>query len=137
MITRLAHICIESRDLEATEKFYRVLGLKRQFDFRNKQNELVGFYLAFANRTFIEIIKNTTAGGEGIIKHFAIEVDDADKAYENLKNAGYAVTEKEFAGDNNWMITCQDPNGILIELQQYTDKSMQLVGGVCEVDYEP
>jgi hypothetical protein len=35
------------------------------------------------------------------------------------------------------MITCHDPNGIFIELQQYTDKSMQLVGGVCEVDYQP
>jgi len=39
--------------------------------------------------------------------------------------------------DHNWMITCRDPNGIFIELQQYTDNSMQLVGGVCEVDYEP
>ena len=57
--------------------------------------------------------------------------------YESLKKAGYAVTEKEFAGDNNWMITCRDPNGIFIELQQYIDKSMQLVGGICEVDYEP
>lgn len=137
MITGLAHVCIESRDLEATEAFYRVLGLERQFDFRNKQDELVGFYLAFANRTYIEVIKNTKAGGEGIIRHFAIEVDDVDEAHENLNKAGYAVTEKELAGDHNWMITCHDPNGIFIELQQYTDRSMQLSGGICEVDYEP
>jgi glyoxylase I family protein len=137
MITGLAHVCIESRDLEATENFYRVLGLERQFDFRNKQNELVGFYLAFDNRTFIEVVKNTKAGGEGIIRHFAMEVDDVDEAYSALDNAGYAVTEKEMAGDHNWMITCHDPNGIFIEFQQYTDKSMQLVGGVCEVDYQP
>ncbi len=137
MKTELAHICIESRDLEATEKFYRVLGLERQFDFRNKQNELVGFYLAFANRTFIEVIRNNRAGGEGIIKHFAMEVDNVDEAYARLDRAGYAVTDKELAGDHNWMITCRDPNGVFIELQQYTDNSMQLVGGVCEVDYEP
>ncbi len=137
MKTGLAHICIESRDLEATEKFYRVLGLERQFDFRNKQNDLVGFYLAFANRTFIEVIRNNEAGGEGIIKHFAMEVDDVDEAYASLDRAGYAVTDKELAGDHNWMITCRDPNGVFIELQQYTDNSMQLVGGVCEVDYEP
>jgi catechol 2,3-dioxygenase-like lactoylglutathione lyase family enzyme len=137
MITGLAHVCIESRDLDATEAFYRVLGLERQFDFRNKKNALVGFYLAFANRTFIEVVKNTKAGGDGIIRHFAMEVDDVDAAYDALKNAGYSVTEKELAGDHNWMITCHDPNGIFIELQQYTDKSMQLVGGVCEVDYEP
>lgn len=137
MITGLAHVCIETRDLEATENFYRVLGLERQFDFRNKKNELVGFYLAFANRTFIEVVKNSKAGGDGIIRHFAMEVDDVNEAYDALENAGYAVTEKELAGDHNWMITCHDPNGIFIELQQYTDKSMQLVGGVCEVDYEP
>lgn len=137
MITGLAHVCIESRDLEATEAFYRVLGLRRQFEFRNLQNELVGYYLAFGNRTFIEVIKNTKAGGDGIVKHFAIEVEDVDKAHNALQKGGYAVTEKEMAGDNNWMITCHDPNGIFIELQQYTDKSMQLVGGTCEVDYVP
>jgi hypothetical protein len=35
------------------------------------------------------------------------------------------------------MVTCTDPNGIFIELQQYTPRSMQLVGGICEVDYQP
>ncbi len=133
----LAHVCIESHDLDATEEFYRTLGLERQFDFRNKQGELVGFYLAFPNHTFIEVIKNAKAGGNGIIKHFAMEVDDVNTAYEKLTNAGYEVTDKELAGDNNWMITCHDPNGIFIELQQYTHNSMQLVGGVCEVDYQP
>lgn len=137
MNTGLAHVCIESPDLEATEVFYRVLGLERKFDFRNKANELVGFYLAFANRTFIEVIKNNQAGGDGIIKHFAMEVDNVDEAYEKLLAAGYKATKKELASDHNWMITCHDPNGIFIELQQYTEKSMQLVGGVCEVDYEP
>ena len=133
----LAHVCIESRDLEATEQFYRVLGLIRQFDFQNKQGELVGYYLAFPNETFIEVIKNNNAGGDGIIKHFAMEVDDVDAAHGKLRDAGYEVTDKKLAGDNNWMITCHDPNGIFIELQQYTGNSMQRVGGVCEVDYQP
>jgi len=54
-----------------------------------------------------------------------------------MRAAGYEATKEELASDHNWMITCHDPNGIFIELQQYTEKSMQLVGGVCEVDYEP
>lgn len=137
MNSGLAHVCIESRDLLATEAFYRVLGLQRRFEFRNKQDQLVGFYLAFGNGTFIEVIKSRAAGGEGVVKHFAIEVDDVDAAYEKLIAAGHDATPKTRAGDRNWMITCRDPNGVFIEIQQYTDESMQRVGGVCTVDYQP
>ena len=31
MVVRLAHLCIESNNLEATETFYGYLGIKRQF----------------------------------------------------------------------------------------------------------
>lgn len=137
MGVRLAHVCFETDDLEATEAFYNILGIRRRFEFRNLQDELVGFYLAFDNQSFIEVIKVSEAAKTGVIRHFAIEVDDVDDAHDRLKNAGVEVTDKEFANDNQWMITCHDPNGILIELQQYTDNSMQLVGGRCEVDYRP
>lgn len=137
MRTKLAHVCIETSDLKITEAFYRVLGLERQFEFRNLQGELVGFYLAFGNRTFIEVIKTSKPKSEGVIKHFAIEVEDIDEAYKVLVESGIDVSEKELAKDHLWMITVTDPNGIFIELQQYTADSMQLVGGVCEVDYQP
>lgn len=137
MQTKLAHVCIDSYDLEKTEAFYRILGLNRQFEFRNLQGELVGFYLAFGNQTYIEVIKTSKPGPEGRIKHFAIEIDDVDAAYERLTENNVEVTEKEFAKDHLWMITVTDPNGNFIELQQYTADSMQLVGGVCEVDYQP
>ena len=137
MLTKLAHVCIETNDLEKTEAFYRVLGLGRRFDFRNLQGELVGFYLAFGNKTYIEVIKTSKPRQEGRIKHFAIEVEDIDEAYKWLAENDVEVTGKELAIDHTWMITCTDPNGIFIELQQYTARSMQMVGGVCEVDYQP
>ena len=137
MRTKLAHVCIESSDLRGTEAFYRILGLERRFEFRNLQGELVGFYLAFGDRTFIEVIKTSQPRQEGIIRHFAIEVEDIDEVYSQLQKHDIRVTEKERAKDHLWMITCHDPNGIFIELQQYTAQSMQLVGGVCEVDYQP
>lgn len=111
--------------------------MRRRFEFRNKNDELVGFYLAFDNETFIEVIKVQRPAADGKVRHFAIEVDNVDDAYAALSAGGVAVTEKEYAGDRQWMITCHDPNGIFIELQQYTDESMQLVGGTCEVDYQP
>ena len=134
---KLAHVCIETDDLEKTEEFYRVIGLRRRFEFRNLQGELVGFYLAFDDNSYIEVIKTSNPGSEGIIRHFAIEVDDVDVIHANLTAADIAVTDKEFCNDKIWMVTCKDPNDIFIELQQYTADSFQLKGGVCEVDYKP
>jgi len=68
---------------------------------------------------------------------FASKICSYAQGYQLMRAAGYEATKEELASDHNWMITCHDPNGIFIELQQYTEKSMQLVGGVCEVDYEP
>ncbi len=137
MGVRLAHVCFESEDLDATEAFYNLLGITKRFEFRNQQDELVGYYLAFDNRTYIEVIKTGGLADPGRVRHFAIEVDSVDDAYERLKNGNIEVTAKTLAGDNTWMITCHDPNGIFIELQEYTNESMQLVGGRCEVDYRP
>ena len=84
MKTNLAHVCIETSDLDRTEAFYRVLGLKRQFDFNNLQGELVAFYLGFGNETFVEVIKVAEPKPPGLIRHFAIEVDDIDEARATL-----------------------------------------------------
>lgn len=137
MKTNLAHVCIETSDLESTEAFYRVLGLTRQFDFNNLQGELVAFYLGFDNETFVEVIKVAEPKPPGLIRHFAIEVDDIDEARATLLENGIDVSEKELGIDKAWMITCKDPNGVFIEVHQYTPDSLQRVGGVCEVDYTP
>lgn len=136
-MTRLAHVCIETQDLQKTEAFYRALGLRRQFDFQNKSGLLVGYYLAFENESYIEVVLNRKSQSEGIINHFAIETDDIDQTREKAIGAGIEVSEKRFSGDRLWMFTCHDPSGIFIEVMQYTDDSMQRVGGICEVDYSP
>ena len=137
MKTKLAHVCIESTDLDKSEEFYNLLGLSRRFEFRNQDNELVGFYLAFDNETYIEVIKVSEGKSEGVVKHFAIEVDDIDACFNALKDANVEVTGKKLEGDNTLMITCNDPSGVYIEIQSYTDESMQLHGGTCRVEYRP
>src|SRR5690606_24096453 len=102
-----------------------------------KEGVLVGFYLAFDDETFIEVILNRTARAEGIIKHFAIETDNLDKLCSSLLDGGVDVSEKELAIDFTWIAKCRDPNGIFIELMEYTPESMQRAGGTCEVDYTP
>lgn len=134
---KLAHVCIESADLAATEAFYACLGLRRQFEFRNQDGLLVGFYLKFDDTTFIEVIAVQGVRPEGGVRHFAIETDDVAALRGALLAAGFEAGEKELAGDHNWMVTCRDPNGIFIELQQYGPASMQRHGGVCQVNYVP
>lgn len=134
---KLAHVCIESADLEATERYYECLGLRRQFDFRNKAGLLVGYYLKFDNETFIEVIRVQRVRPEGGVRHFAIESNDVEALRERLIAAGFEASDKRLGEDNTWMVTTHDPNDIFIELHQYDTQSMQQHGGTCVVDYEP
>jgi catechol 2,3-dioxygenase-like lactoylglutathione lyase family enzyme len=134
---KLAHVCIESNDLAATERFYGCLGLRRQFEFRNPAGLLVGYYLKFDDDTFIEVIRVEGVRGCGAVRHFALESDDIGALREALLRAGFEASEKRLAEDNAWMVECHDPNGIFIELQQYGENSMQRRGGTCVVNYVP
>lgn len=134
---KLAHVCIESADLEATERYYRCLGLERQFEFRNPLGLLIGYYLKFDDQTFIEVIRVESVRAEGAVRHFAIESDDVALLRSRLLAAGFEASEKRMGEDHTWMVTTRDPNGIFIELQQYAAQSMQQQGGVCLINYVP
>lgn len=137
MMNKLAHVCIESADLAATEAFYSCLGLKRQFDFRNSAGELVGFYLKFGDQTFVEVIAVQRVRPEGAVRHFAIETDDINAVHAALRASGFETSEPCATPDHNRMLTCNDPNGVFIEIQQYGPNSLQRHGGTCPVDYVP
>jgi catechol 2,3-dioxygenase-like lactoylglutathione lyase family enzyme len=136
-MARLAHVCLESTDLAASEAFYRLLGLTRQFDFRNPAGELVGFYLKFSNETFLEIVAVRNATPEARFRHFAIEVDDIHAARAALADAGHCPSEVTKGGDGTWVATVKDPTGVFFELHQYDAGSLQRIGGVCCVNYRP
>jgi catechol 2,3-dioxygenase-like lactoylglutathione lyase family enzyme len=137
MTIRLAHVCIETTDLAASESFYEILGARRQFEFRNFQDELIGMYMYFGESSYIEIVLVGTPRSEGAIAHFALEVSDVEIERKALLAAGVEVTDKTLGVDHTWMVTCRDPNGIFIELHQYTQNSMQKAGGMCRIDYQP
>ena len=136
-MVKLAHVCIETADMADTEAFYEKFGLKRRFEFRNEENELVGLYMAFSDNTFLEIIKVLKPREEGAVRHFAIEVEDIDASFDHLKRLDVDVTAKKLGVDKTWMITCRDPNNIFIELHQYTNDSLQQRGGRCSISYTP
>ena len=42
---------------------------------------------------------------------------------------GVTITDKSFGCDDTWQAWTADPDGVKIELFEYTDKSAQFVGG--------
>lgn len=134
MIKQLAHVCIYSNDLAATDRFYMEgMGLERGYEFI-KENELFGYYIKLGENTFIEVFKGEP-GAEGNIKHIAIEVDNIDAIITRLRTHGYKVGDKSLGADHSWQAWTTDPDGVKIEFHEYTHESLQLNGGTCIVDW--
>lgn len=139
MITRLAHVCLLSTDLEKCEAFYcGVLGLPKQFDF-SKQGKAIGFYLKVSDRQFIEVFLRGEAPPEkgNLITHLCLEVESVAAITEHLRQNGIEAREPKRGADHSWQTWCKDPDGIDIEFHEYTPESQQLAapGGVCEVNW--
>jgi catechol 2,3-dioxygenase-like lactoylglutathione lyase family enzyme len=135
MIKRLAHICIHSNDLSKTEEFYcRALGMTRHFDFE-RNGGLFGFYLKAGDDSFIEVFKGKPGASDGNIKHLALEVDDIESVLTKVAGEGFPVGEKKLGADHSWQAWLEDPDGVKIELHEYTAESSQLTGRTCVVNW--
>jgi glyoxylase I family protein len=137
MIKSLAHICISAKDLNETEKFYcSILGLKKKFSFI-KNGKVSGYYLQINENNFIEVFQGNTIQSEQkpLIGHFCLEVEHIDIEIEKLKSSGVEVTDKKRGCDKSWQIWFKDPNGISIELHEYTNESSQRLGKDCVADF--
>ena len=136
MTLKLAHVCLDSPDLNRTREFYcDILGLRKKFDFI-RNGELFGFYLELADETFIEVFKGEVATAEGHpLRHFCLETDDIDEVARRLREGGYAPTEKKLGADQSWQIWVESPEGLRFEFHQYTGESSQRTGRDCVVDW--
>ncbi|MCC5828155.1 MAG: VOC family protein [Phycisphaeraceae bacterium] len=135
MIKQLAHICINTHDLDRARWFYgEVLGMERKFDFI-RDGALFGHYFSAGAGTFIEVFKGTPATESGQIRHLCLEVEDIDQAHQRLCAAGVEVTGKKRGSDDSWQFWAKDPDGTPIEFQQYTATSRQIIGGQCIVNW--
>ncbi len=132
MIKQLAHICLRTRNLEETLRFYHdVLGLEKRFDFV-RNGKPFGFYLHAGNNTFIEVFEGEP-DTVGNINHMAIQVENLDELIEQIRTHGYELSDKTMGADNSWQAWITDPSGVRIEFHEYTEKSLQVNGGVCRL----
>jgi len=136
-IASVAHVCIKTADLEATERFYcGALGMEKRFAFMRK-GEAIGFYLKTANDTFIEVFKADGVeklGGQ-VLNHFCLQTEDIRGLRQSLAEKGFFPGEVRMGADGTWPFWMDDPNGLAVEFQEYTDRSAQFAGGEVEVDW--
>jgi len=133
MIKRLAHVCVESTDLDASLRFYRdCLQLPVHFKF-TKDGEMFAFYLDAGEGTFLEVFTGTPdrSVANSPLRHFCLEVDSIDTVIERLREFDYEVTDKWLAGDGAWQAWTDDPSGVRFEFHQYEPHACQLTGEDC------
>jgi catechol 2,3-dioxygenase-like lactoylglutathione lyase family enzyme len=130
MIKRLAHVCLMSTDLAASEHFYcEVLGLKKAFDF-TKDDKPFGFYVECGDTTFIEVFIRRDEGEpqRPLINHLCLELEDIDAFIASVRSKGWEITDKKKGVDQSWQAWITDPSGVRIEVMQYTEDSSQFTG---------
>jgi glyoxylase I family protein len=128
---QLAHVCIFARDLAETRDFYRdVLGMEIVFNF-TRDGAWHGFYLGAGGRSHVEVFLKPEAeySGRNAINHFCLEVASIEDAVAHIKARGVPVTDRKLACDDTWQAWITDPNGVRIELFEYTPRSAQFAGG--------
>ena len=129
MELKFAHICIRTRDLAETVRFYtEALGLEKVFNFL-RNGEVMGAYLRISDMNFIEVFEVPDVENHpSSISHLCLETDDIDAAATELRSRGVKVTDRKTGADGSYQVWFADPNGIQIELHQYTESSSQITG---------
>ncbi len=130
-VKQVAHVCIFAKDVEETRKFYKdALGLETAFNFL-RDGKIFGFYMNAGGRSHIEVFQKSEASFDETnqINHLCLEVENIDQAIAHFETIKLDVTKKKKACDDTYQAWIKDPNGVKIELFEYTDQSAQFVGG--------
>ncbi len=136
-VKQVAHVCIFAKDLAETRDFYRdVLGMDIQFNF-TRDGSWYGFYLNAGGRSHVEVFLKPEAeySATNQINHFCLEVESIDAAVEHIRGLGVEVSDQKKAVDETWQAWVTDPNGVRIELFEYTDRSSQFTGADCVANW--
>ncbi len=144
IIKQLAHLCFFTNQLDVMVAFYRdQMGFPVAFTMRNDDGFQFGYYFALGQTTFLEIFDQNGAvkqwGGDSTPRkandgvrygHFCLEVLGLEETCAELKARRVTVVHPIKTGmDHSRQAWIKDPDGNLIELMEYTPKSLQLTRG--------
>jgi len=132
----LAHVCLNVKSLKRSMEYYEKLGFKPKFKF-TKNGEHYGHYLEISDNHYLELFEDpdmTAPVNTGLI-HFCLESKNIDALIEKLDSKGITYTDKKLGCDNTYQIWLADPDGNTFEVHEYTDQSLQKIGGEVEADW--
>jgi lactoylglutathione lyase len=128
MIKGIAHACFIVNDLDISIQFYcGILGMKTAFDYVNDEGKRFGAYLHAGERNFLELFERShgNRAENQSYQHLSLEVTDIRKMVENIRAGGIETSEIGRGKDRSWGVKFQDPDGNIVELQEYTEESKQ------------
>ena len=147
MIKQVAHLCFKTDQLDRMITFYRDgLGAGVKFNYRRADGTVIGSYFSFGERTFLEVFDHTDAHRRSKSQkplepledprdpwlarynHFCFEVENLDAYVALLESRQIVVTGRKVGNDRSKQAWVKDPDGNLIELQEYTPQSRQYTG---------
>jgi lactoylglutathione lyase/glyoxylase I family protein len=147
MIRQLAHLCLKTSQLDRMTAFYcDALGAALKFRYLAKDGRAIGCYFAFGQNTFVEVFDHADAHRRSNLpkplepleehrdpwlaryNHFCLQVEGLDDFVALLESRGVAVTGRKTGNDRSRQAWIKDPDGNLIELQEYTAESRQFTG---------
>lgn len=136
MFSRIAHMCLNVKDLQRSLDYYTRLGFESCFRF-TRSGQPFGAYLRLTDHQFIEIFENPAmeAPINTGIAHFCLESENIDVTIEQLQKRDIAFTPKKMGCDHTYQIWLEDPDGNRFEIHQYTPQSLQYCGGTVEADW--
>lgn len=94
----------------------------------------MGFYLKLSDHNFLEFFEtgsNCAPPADCAFAHICLEVDSIVVTSARLAAIGVETSERKLGNDRSYQAWVTDPDGIRIELHEYTPESSQLTGNDC------
>lgn len=129
-IVDIGHAAFACHDVEASLRFYELLGLTESFRLNHDDGSLMLVYLHVAGDRFIELFPNgpdpAQRPPQGSYRHLCLMTDDLTATVDGLRAHGVTIDVEPKQGlDLNMQAWIRDPDGNQIELMQIDPRSPQ------------